>query len=316
MNRLLLIAAASLLASRPIHAQDTPGGGPFGITETSEADSSMMLASFEPAGEEPTAIHSPALCEDGMVDRGPGLSFRDLFLAEEFGRHRDGPGLLTSSRFFSEQIAMEQSYESFRSVHWRDQGSELSGGQDSNAVKTTPAPRSRLLPEKLSFFERGMWGEDGFLRNIGIASPLTPEVRKGELSVRRTMLTMHQIGGFVTLGLMGATVFYGQRYLDHGQKSDGNMHQLFVAATITSYSATALLSVFSPPPLIRRDETSTTTIHKTLAWVHFAGMVVTPILGAVIKKRGGSYYQQAHLHQVSAYITTAVFTAAMVVMTF
>jgi hypothetical protein len=50
--------------------------------------------------------------------------------------------------------------------------------------------------------------------------------------------------------------------------------------------------------------------------VHFAGMVVTPILGAVIKKRGGSYYQQAHLHQVSAYITTAVFTAAMVVMTF
>ncbi len=154
---------------------------------------------------------------------------------------------------------------------------------------TQQPPKPRLLPDNLSFFERAMWGESGFLRGVGIASPLSPEVRKHELSVRRTMLTMHQIGGFVTLGLMATTVYYGQRYLDHDQRNDRNMHQTFVAATIASYAATGLLAILSPPPLIRRDEFSTTTLHKTLAWVHVAGMIITPILGAIINRRGSSY---------------------------
>jgi hypothetical protein len=180
----------------------------------------------------------------------------------------------------------------------------------------TEPVKPRLLPDNMSFVERGLWGEGGILRGIGIASPLTPEVRQHELAVRRTMLTMHQIGGFVTLGLMGATVFYGQRYLNSAQRSDRDMHQTFVAATIISYTATGLLAALSPPPLIRRDETSTTTIHKTLAWIHFAGMIVTPLLGNAINRRGSSYYDQAHVHQISAYITTAVFAASMIVITF
>ena len=189
----------------------------------------------------------------------------------------------------------------------------LSLAQDS--IPSAP-PRPRLLPVNISFFERAMWGESGFFRSTGIASPLTPEVRKSELSVRRTMLTMHQIGGFVTLALMGTTVYYGQRYLDRADRTDRNMHQTFVAATIASYAATGLLAILSPPPVIRRDEISTTTIHKTLAWLHVAGMIITPILGASINRRGGSFNSQAHFHQVSAYITTAVFAASMIIITF
>jgi len=181
---------------------------------------------------------------------------------------------------------------------------------------TQHTPKPRLLPDNLSFFERAMWGESGFMRGVGIASPLTPDVRKHELSVRRTMLTAHQIGGFVTLGLMATTVYFGQRYLDHGQRNDRDMHQTFVAATIASYAATGLLAILAPPPLIRRDEFSTTTLHKTLAWIHVAGMIITPILGAAISKRGSSYYDQARFHQVSAYITTAVFAASMIIITF
>jgi hypothetical protein len=79
---------------------------------------------------------------------------------------------------------------------------------------------------------------------------------------------------------------------------------------------TGLLSVLSPPPLIRRDETSTTTIHKTLAWVHAAGMILTPILGLAINKRGTSISDKAHYHQIAAYITTAVFAASMIIITF
>jgi hypothetical protein len=175
--------------------------------------------------------------------------------------------------------------------------------------------KPRLLPENMSFMERGLWGEDGLMRSIGLASPLTPEARKHELAIRRTMLGMHQIGGFATLASMIATVYFGQKYLDTGERSARNMHGTLIPITIGLYSATALLSVLSPPPMIRRDEMSTTWIHKTLAWVHVAGMILTPILGAMINRRGASYYEQARVHQVSAYVTTAVFTASMVVIT-
>lgn len=205
-----------------------------------------------------------------------------------------------------------------RSVVFRTDLEDNAFSPDSTAVDSLSLPvKRKLLPDNMSFLERGLWGENGIVRGIGIASPLTPEVRKHELAVRRTMLSMHQIGGFVTLGLMGAAVVYGQRYLDHFQKKDANLHQTFVVATISSYSATALLAVLSPPPLIRRDgEFSTTTLHKTLAWIHVAGMIVTPILGAAINKRGSSYDAQARVHQISAYITTAVFAASLVVVTF
>jgi hypothetical protein len=188
---------------------------------------------------------------------------------------------------------------------------------DTVQDQSLPPPiKPKLLPDNMSFMERGLWGESGILRGIGIASPLTPEVRKNELALRRTMLSIHQVGGFVTLGLMATTVYYGQRYLNNAQRSDRDMHQTFVLATIISYSATALMSVLSPPPLIRRDEFSTTTLHKTLAWVHVAGMILTPILGKAINRRGASYYDQARVHQISAYATTAVFAASLIVITF
>jgi hypothetical protein len=79
-----------------------------------------------------------------------------------------------------------------------------------------------------------MWGEHGILRGVGIASPLTPEVRKGELGLRRTMLSMHQIGGFVTLGFMFGAVYAGQRVID-GNRNFRQVHQTFVTGTILSH---------------------------------------------------------------------------------
>ncbi len=183
---------------------------------------------------------------------------------------------------------------------------------DSGATLDKPVVR-KLLPDNMSLMERTMWGESGVLRGIGIASTLTPEVRKSELQLRRTMLTLHQISGFVTLGLMGTAVYYGQQLINGKNTKDA--HKTFVAAAIVSYGCTAALSIFSPPPLIRRDEASTTTLHKTLAWVHFAGMIVTPILGSMIG-RHADYSQRARTHQVAAYITTGTLALSMIVMTF
>ncbi len=219
----------------------------------------------------------------------------------------DGPALVSAQRFVFRTDLVGQSLFVF----------------DPTDADTLPRPlKPKLLPDNMSFMERGMWGEKGILRGVGIASPLTPEVRKHELAVRRTMLTMHQIGGFLTLGSMIAAVYFGQKSLNDqntGQRNDPyrSTHQELATSTIALYATTALLSVLSPPPLIRRDETSTTTIHKTLAWIHFAGMILTPIIGNTILKRGpvGRYadLNQARFHQISAYATTAVFAASMIV---
>jgi hypothetical protein len=210
-----------------------------------------------------------------------------------------------------------------RSVMFRDDVFTRAQGIDSVATDSVPrAVKRKLLPDNMSFLERGLWGENGMVRGIGIAPPLTPDVRKHELAVRRTMLTMHQIGGFLTLGSMITAVYFGQKTLNDvksgssAQRDDQDMHQIFVASTIALYGTTAMLSVLSPPPLIRRDESSTTTLHKTLAWIHFGGMILTPILGAAISRRSSSYYDQARVHQISAYVTTAVFAASMIVITF
>ena len=133
------------------------------------------------------------------------------------------------------------------------------------------------------------------------------------------MLTAHQIGGFATLGLMLATCYYGQKIIDGGVEGRRNYESIknsLVQATITSFTLTALLAILSPPPLIRRDETSTTSIHKTLAWLHVAGMIITPILGSLIQKHRTFNMDKAHFHQVAGYITTAIFAASMIVITF
>ena len=185
------------------------------------------------------------------------------------------------------------------------------GNVDSLFEDTKP----KLLPDKMSIMESFLWGENGLTRKIGLVNDLSPEEREHELGIRRTMLTAHQIGGFATLALMLAADYYGQRRID-GHRNAGDTHQTLIAATIVSYSATALLAILSPPPLIRRDEESTTTLHKTLAWFHVAGMILTPILGSMIGGRRHFNVDKAHYHQISGYITTALFASAMIVVTF
>lgn len=185
---------------------------------------------------------------------------------------------------------------------------------------TAQPVQAKLLPDNLSFIERSFWGEHGLFRSTGLA-PLTPESRKAELGLRRTMLTAHQIGGFVTLAAMLTTCYYGQRVID-GRRDLGDTKSTLAGITVLSYSVTGLLALLSPPPMLRRDEQSTTTTHKLLAWAHVAGMILTPILANNIHERAPGTHKQiwnmdkAHFHQVSGYITTALFTAAMITVTF
>ncbi len=175
--------------------------------------------------------------------------------------------------------------------------------------------KPKLLPEHISFGEKLLWGKNGVFRKTGLVAPLSLSERKYELKLRRTMLTTHQIAGFTTLALMYSTAYFGQRVID-GNRRLGDVHQLLASATIVSYTITGLLAVLSPPPLIRRDQESTVTLHKTLAWIHLAGMILTPIIGSMIRHRHSFNMSKAHFHQVAGYVTTAAFTAAVLVIVF
>lgn len=192
---------------------------------------------------------------------------------------------------------------------------------DASSAADLAAMKDPLLPAIMSPGEKLMWGKHGLMREIG-AFPLTEESREKEMSLRRAMLTVHEIGGFITLASMLTTVVYGQLTLN-GNLSLGETHKAWAQATIWSYFTTASLSLLSPPPMVRRNEWSTVSIHKGLAMIHFTGMIITPLLadGIAMQERGSSSpakidRDKAHIHQVSGYITTATFAAAMMVIVF
>lgn len=296
MKTLIAIALFTLIDGRTLQAEGPPCSPLPGLENTDGAKPSSAIPVMAPLEaldqEAPTVCSNP---EERWSDAYPPGAPE-----VRFGMYTDGPRIAAGDPppiFFDQDLARLDTTEG-APVH----------------------PKPKLLPDNMSLMERSLWGEGGIIRWIGIASPLTPEVRKSELSVRRTMLSIHQVGGFVTLGLMITAAYYGQKYLNNSLSSDRKMHQTFVTATIASYSLTGLLAILSPPPMIRRDETSTTTIHKTLAWVHFVGMIATPIIGNMVRKRSGRYsytdLSTAHFHQVAAYITTGVFAASLIVITF
>ncbi len=142
------------------------------------------------------------------------------------------------------------------------------------------------------------------------------------------MLTAHQVGGFITMGLLIPTLIIGQENINMWNDAAAGIrpfdralsdrHRTIAALTFASYMATASMSILSPPPLIRRDEFGTTSLHKTLAWVHFTGMIATPILASLASNsrslNTGNQWRTAH--EVTAYVTAAAFTASLIIITF
>ncbi|MGQ9819030.1 MAG: hypothetical protein ACUVQ1_03800 [Candidatus Kapaibacteriales bacterium] len=96
---------------------------------------------------------------------------------------------------------------------------------------------NHIFPENSSFMEKFLWSENGFFRKIGTASALTPESQSFELSLRRTMLTIHQTSGMITWGLMTASAITSQLWLDC-KISSPDLHRTFVYSSIGGYLLT------------------------------------------------------------------------------
>lgn len=181
---------------------------------------------------------------------------------------------------------------------------------DARADESAPASDS-LLPALMGPMETVFWGRHGMMRGLGF--PLTEASREEELSLRRTMLTLHEIGGFTTLASMTATVVVGQMIVN-GRTDVNRLKDHLAWTTVGLYSTTALLALLTPPPVVRRKEFSSLTLHKAFAVVHFTGMLVEPVLGYTFKHDPTP--QVLRYHQILGYTTLAALAGAMIVITF
>jgi hypothetical protein len=172
--------------------------------------------------------------------------------------------------------------------------------EESKEIKT------ELLPKRMVFTQRLLWGENGLMRKTQW-SPLTIEQREKELKVRRKMLKAHQIIGFVTLagmvaqGVMGTQLYKGDYRYYETHETIGNL-------TSISYFTGAGLSLFAPPPLINKKTKglSSAQAHKYLATIHFSAMLATNILAEENKQ----------LHRAAAFTAFGSYVAAILVFKF
>ncbi len=134
------------------------------------------------------------------------------------------------------------------------------------------------------------------------------------LDKRSHMLKLHQRYGLIAAIPMAATVltgsFAGGR---NTSSSDRNIHAGLGITTAALYSISAYYAI-AAPKIPGSHTTGNTRWHKTLAWVHGAGMIVTPILGDLAyqqRKRGEKVHGVASAHGAVGIVTVISYAAAI-----
>jgi len=173
------------------------------------------------------------------------------------------------------------------------------------------AGQSPLLPNKMVFTQRILWGNKGLMRNFDYFE-LIPEKRQNELKIRRDMLVTHQILGFVTLGGMVAQGIVGAK-LYYGDKSLKDAHEGLAAGVNLCYFSTAAFSLFAPPKMLdERKGFSSIRLHKALAVVHLSSMIATNVLAGFIEHNP----ELKPYHRAAAYTAFGAFAVSMIVIKF
>ena len=137
---------------------------------------------------------------------------------------------------------------------------------------------------------------------------------QARLDKRTHMLKIHQKMGLITAGPLAATIISG--FGAGGKKTSSgtrDFHAALGSATAGLYFTTAYFAIRAP----KIEGTHTRgpiRVHKTLAWIHGPGMILTPILGAIAfdqKSKGEKVHGIASLHGPVAIITGAAYGAAL-----
>jgi hypothetical protein len=175
---------------------------------------------------------------------------------------------------------------------------------------TTAAPAQKQAPSPSTN------PQEPSLEDLGI----TPAQAKGDAKAqalldRRThMLKIHQRLGLITIAPFAATLILSANA--GGKKTsstDRDLHVLLGSVTTDLYFTTAYFAIRAPriPGTKARGPIR---LHKTLAWIHAPGMVLTPILGEIAfdqKSRGEKVHGIASLHGPVAIVTAGAFGLAV-----
>ena len=138
---------------------------------------------------------------------------------------------------------------------------------------------------------------------------------QARLDKRSHMLKIHQRLGLITTIPLAATVLTGGLAGGKSTSSTGrDLHATLGTVTAGLYLTTAYYSIFAPkvPGTTTRGPIR---LHKTLAWIHGPGMILTPILGAMAfqqKNRGEKVHGIASAHGAVAAVTAVAYGLAIV----
>ncbi|HEY7338079.1 MAG TPA: hypothetical protein VH639_24545 [Bryobacteraceae bacterium] len=142
---------------------------------------------------------------------------------------------------------------------------------------------------------------------------------QARLDRRTHMLKIHQRLGLITAVPMLATVLSGGFAGGRSTSSSSrDLHAALGSVTTGLYFTTAYYSIFAPrvPGTHARGPIR---LHKTLAWIHGPGMILTPILGAMAfdqKSRGEKVHGIASAHGAVAVVTAGAFGLAIASVSF
>jgi len=180
--------------------------------------------------------------------------------------------------------------------------------------QTQRSPTSEPTPKPASNTSNNP--QEPSLEDLGI-SPTQAKGNAQEQALldRRThMLKVHQRLGLITIAPFAATLvtsaFAGGR---ETSSTTRDLHAALGTATVGMYIATAYFAIRAP----KIAETKTRgpiRLHKTLAWIHGPGMVLTPILGEMAfaqKSNGEKVHGIASLHGPVAIVTAGAFGLAV-----
>ncbi len=141
----------------------------------------------------------------------------------------------------------------------------------------------------------------------------SPE-EQARLDRRSHMLKIHQRLGLYTTVPLAATVvaslFAGGR---QESRTGRNVHAALGGVTEGMYWTAASFAIFAPKVPGSRSSGGT-RVHKMLAWVHGAGMVLTPLLGAMAYhqlSQGQRVHGIASYHGAAGVVTLGAYAAAI-----
>ena len=145
-----------------------------------------------------------------------------------------------------------------------------------------------------------------------------------QLGRRRTMLQLHQYGGYATMATLTVAVVLGQlNYLDKyaGGGDTGRWMTPHAVAAFTAagvFAATGVLAILAPSPLEKPLRVDTATLHKVAMAVATAGFVTQIVLGPIIGTKESQVSQRdwALAHQIVGYTTLIATYTGFLVLTF